>query len=226
MPAISVKIFPDPSTARPQPGKVVIGISLKAGLLPRPAAMREVFAWTREKLGAFSLLLGDHVNRHNYAAFDSLTEADAESRAIAEGDTAAAMLRQSIEHLPCGTAPILRASELVLAPHYVERHSRLVQQLRTNLHFRDFIKQGVDVFMTRNTVTEQLRAHVEPHCVAYQVEELAIFEILADMGYRTLVYPGPQLPVMKALASGELTKVSRALESMTLIELRVHGKSK
>jgi len=226
MPVLSVRVFPESSRTGPQPGKVFIGISLKAGMLPREDMLQQVFAWTLRQLGPFSLLLGDHLNRHNYSAFENLPEDVAESRAIAEGDTAADILQRIVENSAVGTVPIYRASELVSTPGYAKQRDMLVQRLGVDDQFRNLIQRGVDVFMTRNARLRASRASVEPHCVAYQIEELAIFEILAEKGYRTLVYPGAQLPVMKAFACGQLTHVSPGLESMSLFEVRLHREPK
>jgi hypothetical protein len=58
------------------------------------------------------------------------------------------------------------------------------------------------------------------HSRLYQLEELAVFTLLANEGYSTNVYAGAHLPVMKAFVSGGVDGIAPALRSAKLVELR------
>jgi hypothetical protein len=85
--------------------------------------------------------------------------------------------------------------------------------------FKRLINQAINEFLSRRRFHGDSSA-VRQHCVAYQLEELVIFELLAEKGYTSLVYAGAQLPVMKGIVSNQLSGLSKALEGFSLVEMR------
>jgi hypothetical protein len=57
------------------------------------------------------------------------------------------------------------------------------------------------------------------HSRLYQLEELAMFELLSAEGYSVNVYSGAHLPVMKEIVRGTLRETLPLLEDLTLVEL-------
>ena len=116
-------------------------------------------------------------------------------------------------------AKILSAQALYENLTFSERLSRFQREYESSGTFRHLIDQAIHEFLSRRRYRGD-SATVRQHCVAYQLEELVIFELLAEKGYTSLVYAGAQLPVMKGIVSNRLSGLSKALEGLSLVEMR------
>jgi len=222
MQRITVKAFPPTGLARERRGKTFIGISLKGPLVGAPLR-REVLDWTQSNVGTPDLFVGDYLNRHNYQAFDRVPEAQAIEQAMRDGARTIDHLKGLLSAWGVVDVAITSASCLYKDPSFSSRLARFNKQYSENESFKTLIDRAVDAYLTRKRHDKKPDENVSRHCVAYQLEELVLFELLAEANYRTLVYAGPQLPVMKSIVSGQLKGASDALEALTLIELRTHG---
>lgn len=92
-------------------------------------------------------------------------------------------------------------------------------------HFRRQIGVASDGFFQRFAPDKAHDATSRAHSRDYQLEELAVFELLADEGYSVNVYPGAHLPVMKDLVDGPLVGVMPKLRDLILVELRFRSVS-
>jgi len=199
-------------------GKGVVGISLNNFVSRTPAMLEELFVWTKENIGEFDLLVGDFLMRHNYEAFDKLPEIDACDRAMSDGirvtNRIRPVLAQAVQE-----SRIISARSMYDERSFPLRLQRFEQEYSQNAGFRGAIDQAVREFLARRrfaSATEKIRSH----CVAYQLEELVLFELLAEAGYASLVYAGAHLPVMKSMVSKKFGGISRSLEALTLVEMR------
>lgn len=183
--------------------------------------LQTVCDWTRRNIGEFDLLVGDYLNRHNYQAFSGVEEAAAIDQTMNDGATATKRLQNLIARCSFENVSIISAAQLCAEPSFSVRLANFERHYCSHRRFRAFIDDAVDSFLARKYPTVLPDEKVRGHCIAYQLEELAIFEILAEQGYNTFIYPGAQLPVMKDIVSGSLDGVSRALGALTLIELRL-----
>ncbi len=216
---IKSEVFPKSSSVRPQTGKPLIGISLDNRTTKSDSLLLQTFDWTNRNVGAFDLLVGDYLNRHNYQAFQGESEATAIKKAMANGEQVTLRLRRLISEKYSKGIEVISAHTLYSAPRFSERLTRFQQTYTDNSHFRELIDQAVKSFLARKHAA--INDNVRNHCIAYQLEELAMFELLAKAGYSSLVYAGAQLPVMKSIVSKSLSGVSHDLENLTLIELKV-----
>src|ERR1700694_1058330 len=91
MQRITSKIFPQNRFAQIRRRKPFIGISLKKPLTGDPL-QREILNWTLHNVGTPDLFVGDYLNRHNYQAFDGMSEVMAIQQAMRDG-------AETIEHL-------------------------------------------------------------------------------------------------------------------------------
>jgi hypothetical protein len=100
------------------------------------------------------------------------------------------------------------------------RLARFETEYARNVKFRALIDEAVDKFLIRKRAGALHNNEVRDHCVSYQLEELALFELLVERGYGVLIYAGAQLPIMKAIVSRSLDGVPTSLADLTLVELR------
>jgi tRNA-dependent cyclodipeptide synthase len=223
---ISSKTFPEGKANRDARGRAFIGISLNNRTMASEQALKQILDWTIHNVGAFDVLIGDFLNRFNYQAFDNDPEPLAVEKAMRDGDAA----RKKLGTLIAGSAPyasvaLMSSASLCNQPSFQERCAQFERLHIENSTFHSLIEEGVMSYLKRKFPKVLLDEHVRHCCVAYQLEELVMFEALAQQGYGTFVYPGGQLPVMKSFVSGALPNISSAIERLTLVELRLFGET-
>jgi len=223
MTKISVKVFPPDGLTRPRRGKAFLGISLYNRMAISPLAFRAVFDWVATNVGGADLFIGDHLHRHNYQAFDGMAETAAIGQALRDRDELAARLSSFLAAGGWPPAAIMSASPLYQNPTFPDRLSRFRKQYGSDPAFKRLIDDAVDAFLARKHPDQVVNQETRDHCVAYQLEELVLFELLVEQGYSTLIYAGAQLPIMKSIVSGHVDGASDALRTLALIELRVSG---
>ena len=218
MQIVEIRSFPRDVRGRWKEGKAIIGISLNNQVSRSLPALRQLFEWTREHRGTFDLLVGDYMNRHNYQAFHAASESDGEKRALLDGRNASVKLRKLLDEVGSEGVSVISARSLYMAATFGERLSYFKDLYATNRAFSDLIHEAIGAFLARKPdviVTEDIRRH----CVAYQLEELVLFELLSKQGYR-VVYAGAQLPIMKSIVSGNMGGVSDFLKALNLVEIK------
>jgi tRNA-dependent cyclodipeptide synthase len=220
MPTPIVNVFPEGALTNPVEGKVFVGVSLKIRTAELPAHLSWALNWTRDNLGRFDLLIGDYLNRHNYEAFDGATESGAIEHTTRDADHASKKLRRLISANSMEGVELISAAVLCKNPDFLGRLEHFERRYRDNHDFRLLIDQAVDNYLRRTASSTRVDQSVRAHCVAYQLEELVLFELLVEKDYRVLVYAGAQLPVMRSIASKSLSGISRVLEALSLVELR------
>lgn len=219
MPA-SITIWPPNGLQFSKSGKAFIGISLNNFVSRSPLLLRELFSWTASRFAAFDVLLGDFLTRHNYEAFSNLQASAAIEKAMQDGKRTSERIAAPMAEASPG-AQILSARTLYQEPGFRMRLSRFERQYEQNPTFRRLIDQAVNEFLNRRRVNHASTT-IRHHCVAYQLEELVLFELLAEAGYTSLVYAGAHLPVMQGIVSKQLSGVSNALQNLALVEMRFH----
>jgi hypothetical protein len=172
-------------------------------------------------MAGFSFLVGDYLHRHNEIALDNLTALDAD-RSIS------VKTRQIVAAIGAATSTgndedgkIILASALAMERDFSPNFERFYGLYRDRSDFAGIIDEAIDAYLRRRKVEASSGDKVWQHCVLYQLEELAMFEQLASKGFEALIYPGPQLPVMKAIVNGKLTGISDSLRTLSLVELRI-----
>jgi tRNA-dependent cyclodipeptide synthase len=152
-----------------------------------------------------------------------MTELAAIKQAMRNGATIVERLQRLIPTWGIDGVAILSARSLYEDASFENRLSRFEREYTANNNLRMLIDSAVDEFLLRKHPDTTPDNNILSHCVAYQLEELVLFELLAETNYRTIVYPGAHLPVMRGIVSGQVKRVSDALETMTLVEVRIFG---
>jgi tRNA-dependent cyclodipeptide synthase len=219
---LAITSFPSGTKRAEGSTRAFIGISLNNKTMEAPHLLNAIFDWTKQNVGAFDLLVGDSLTRHNYRAFDGQTEGAAFERAMKSGEEAKKFLESLLATAESNfSAEVISSYSLCEQRVFSNRLDHFERCYANNLEFKNLIDQGVDEFLLRRH-SKSMRDRVKrDFCVAYQLEELVIFEQLSAKGYSTFVYPGAHLPVMKRLVSSPLNNVSADLERLKLVELRV-----
>lgn len=206
--------------------KAFLGVSLNSQTMKSVDLARRIFDWTIDNIGNFDLLIGDHLERFNYQALYNATEVEANEMAEREGAIARERLMPLIgPNRPFQNSGLISATDLCLRLSFEGRLRRLQRHYSNNSDFRSLIEEGVDAYLKRIHPVAMTIEKVKRNSVAYQLEELAMFEQMSEDGYKTFLYPGPHLPIMKHLVLGDIKGVSEGIESMSLIEIRLIRKN-
>lgn len=212
---------PSEKEAQLQSCRGYLSISLSNHTSASRERLREIIEWTRTHLGTFDVIIGDYFHRHNLEDQQGMAEEDALKQAMADGVTHANRIRKILDSLGLFDARIRPATSLYAHSQYHERLELLEKLYVSNAFFKDLIEKGTDMFLERKSPARLNVAIARDRCKAYQLEELAIFELLSIEGYIVNVYPGAHLPVMKEIVSGDLQKEFPLLSKMILVELRI-----
>jgi tRNA-dependent cyclodipeptide synthase len=223
--SVYAKFFPESefTTLRSKSG--YLGLSLSNRITASDDLLFQLLKWTKNHLGSICVFIGDSVYRHNLEDLEGLDRAAALDRAMSEGRAVALRVRRILDSLELKESPVLFASSFHELPEFGERLARKIGVYESSSHFRDLIAIASDGFFKRFAPS---RIHSEVsrgHSRDYQLEELAIFELLAEQGYMVNVYPGAHLPVMKDIVAGKFVGVMPSLEKLTLVELRFRSTS-
>ena len=218
MSTVKVSVFPANGLSRQQHYKALIGISLGSRSSQSSRRLRQLLNWTADAIGSCDFLVGDYLNRHNYIALDGYTESEALARADHDGNEVARRLDPVIADARV-SASVIRSKSLYDEPTFQPRLERFRGTYKTDREFKSLIDEAIDQFLERKGMGLRQDSGVREHCVAYQLEELAMFELLAEAGHSVLVYGGAHLPVMRAIVSKALLGISSTLEKLTLVGL-------
>ena len=181
--------------------------------------LRQIFEWTRDKVGAFDILIGDYFHRHNLEDLDGLGEPGALQRAIADGKALAQKTQSVLDSLAFSEVATRFAGDICAGPRFEERLRAQLNLYETNERYGHYINVATDVFLRRFAPARVTADAARRHSRLYQLEELAMFELLSGEGYSVNVYSGAHLPVMKEIVAGTLRGALPTLETLTLVEL-------
>jgi tRNA-dependent cyclodipeptide synthase len=219
---VKVNVFPDGAKLRCNSERAFVGISLNNKTMASSNLLGLIFDWTHCNVGKFDLLVGDYLNRYNYQAFDGETEISAVAKAKQAGVEARKRLAPLISSPGSyENAAIISTATLCEHSAFTSRRAHFMRYYSDNSEFRGIVQEGVDAFLTRRHPQAANVPAIRDYCVAYQLEELVMFEQLARDGYGVFVYPGAQLPIMKRLVSKSFAGASADIEKLILVELRV-----
>jgi tRNA-dependent cyclodipeptide synthase len=212
--------YPSEKEDQLQSDRGYLSISLSNHTSASRERLREITEWTRTYLGAFDVIIGDYFHRHNLEDQQGLAGEEALKQATADGVTHTNRIRKILDSFGLFDTRIRLATSLYTQPQYHGRLEALEKLYLSNVSFKNFIEKGTDMFLERKSPTRLNVESARNHSKAYQLEELAIFELLSMEGYTTNIYPGAHLPVMKEIVSGDLQQVLPLLAKMILVELK------
>lgn len=218
--SIYSKISPSQTTAKLNELRGYLGLSLSNRITGSIPQLHELLSWAKDHLRSVCVLVGDYVYRHNLEDLQGLQRDVALALAKTEGVAIAMRVRKVLDELDLKNSTIVLASELYELPTFNHRLMVKNALYDSNAEFRELINIASNGFFERFAKD---RMHIESarrHSRDYQLEELALFELLAEQGYTVNVYPGAHLPVMKDIVAGKFPGVMPLLERLTLVELR------
>ena len=200
--------------------KAYLGLSLSNRITNSDSILKSIFEWTSRKINSFDIVIGDYSHRHNLQDLEGLDVSAAKSLAIAQGREVSLRICGILHNLGLTQVTTHLASEICADPTF-NTHLFAKESLYDSCpSFAHQIDEAAQTFLKRLAPNRMSDNIALEHSRAYQFEELAMFELLVLEGYTVILYPGRQLPVMKAIVTGELRGILPILENMVLIEIQ------
>lgn len=218
-----IKVYPDDKINWEQ--GVYLGLSINNRMFRDQNALEEIVHFISQHKKECHLLIGDYLHRYNEVIFNglSLNEATEIIRNKTK-DTVELVMTEAGKH---GITIIpIYTEEVVMSAGFPQRLQRVKDVFEENSRFNELVEYTIDVFLRRQDEIKISLSEARKYCLEYLLEELAIFEVLAERGFLVNIYPGNQLPITKELVCGHLKNVSAPLEKIQAVEIKFRPKNK
>ena len=182
--------------------------------------LRQTFEWTRDNVASFDLLIGDYFHRHNLESMEGLRERQALNRAILDGQVLARVAKDVLDSISLSAVTIRFVSDLSASTQFADRLRVQEKLYESSESFRHWIDIASKEFIKRFPPAPSEAEDAYRHSRSYQLEELAVFELLSRENFSVNVYLGAHLPITKELVAGTLRGTLPLLDELTLVELR------
>lgn len=202
--------------------KVYMPISLNNGRVRDIDSLKEIISYVLSKCNILTFVIGDFLHRHNIKMLECLQQEDAEIYALKQGEEMIQYISSVADSMGVLHRLIFVSSkEFYDRGDFMRRLEEMEMKYETNEHFKLVTEGTIDIFMDR--IKGQYKCHTAEArdlCRKYLLEEIIIFEILAEAGLNVNVYPGNQLPAIIKIVAGKIRSVSETIETITLIEIK------
>jgi tRNA-dependent cyclodipeptide synthase len=199
---------------------VYLGMSMNNMAFKNEILLREIIRNISDNTDSYYLLVGDYLHRYNEQIYSGFDEEFAIQSTKKTGNTLVNFFKKIADEFP-SKYTILYTHELVDNNDFDKKYQRFVNLYTTNSDFFKLINYTIDVFLRRQKELHVTNEKARELCRSYLIEELVIFEILAEKGLKVNIYPGNQLPIMKKLVAGKLMQVSEILEKIQIVEIKL-----
>lgn len=199
---------------------VYLGMSMSNMVFKNETLLREIIGNVSDNTDSYCLLVGDYLHRYNEQIYSGFDENSAILSAKKTGNALVEFFKKIADEFPAKYR-IIYSHELVDNDDFDKKYQRFVNLYSSNSDFSELINYTIDVFLRRQKELHVTNEKARELCRSYLLEELVIFEILAEKGLKVNVYPGNQLPIMKKLVTGKLKQVSEILEKIQIVEIKL-----
>jgi tRNA-dependent cyclodipeptide synthase len=217
--SIQSKFFPASARSQIHTSRAYLSVSLSNRLTGAEGRLQEVLQWMQRSVSQFDVVIGDYFHRHNIEDLEGRPPSEALEIATEQGKEHAHRVQLALDHLGLNEVRIRCVTDISKQSDFVPALREMEAAWHSNAHFAQLIDQGTEAFLRRFAPGRIAVERARFHSRLYQLEELALFTLLANEGYSANVYAGAHLPVMKAFVSGGVDGVAPVLKSVQLVEL-------
>lgn len=185
-----------------------------------------ILKWVSENFDSCEIIIGDYLYRINEFITFGRNSKDAEEKSQLLGKLIEQQLQYDIKQCERQIFRITHWAEL-LKDEFGFRTSlaKLKRFEKSNSLFHDSLKNISTSYVLKQREKGLLYIDVEEYqaiemSMEYLLEELAVFECLAESGNKTHIYPGTILPTLKQIVNGKYPDMSTEMNKITLIELK------
>lgn len=187
-----------------------------ASRLPR------LLQWATARFATFQLVMGDDLHRHNWIGKAKGDAGKARALAVAESIPTHCLLRDVVSGYPGDRVRIVSSESIYGDPAFSRLCDTVTRHYHRSAEFCKVVSDDVEGFIRRRRrgVSPSRLAEVSPEqCVAYVLEELAIFSFLVSRGSTVQIYPGTNLSVLKRLSDRTLEAPTTDLSNQICVDL-------
>lgn len=184
------------------------------------AALNEIRSHTSE----ITIIVGDYLHRYNERIFSGCSEQEAIQKSLERGKKLIDIFKKVAVRIEGLEWKLLFTYDFTTDPSFLGKFKYYELLCVRNRHFHRLTEYTIDVFLRRQSDIRVNYKKARELCCFYLIEELVIFELLAERGFVVNIYPGNQLPIIKAIVSGDLENVSEPLEKIQAVEIKFRPK--
>lgn len=206
--------------------RCVLGVSMTNPVFWR-SSLFHLINWMEENFEESMVLVGDYLHRLNAQILNGGTEEEAAKIALGMGDEFIEKLSPALAHKPEGRFIVQRWKPFHDDPDFWKAKKEMDTLYDTN----DTVKASIDstaaLFVwqkqdrTKFKVDKEMAVKLSAQ---YLLEEMAVFSLLIDRGWKVVIYPGAQLPLLMEIATGRFQDIPNHLHQGIYVELKVRKK--
>ena len=211
--------------ARQKPAPSFLGVSIR-NKMSNKSHLRVLIPWLLARSEKTCIVIGDHIHRMNFMAFDGLSHSEANLKAFNAGKSVTKCLRSIISGLQInGTVEILSSAAITETPECQNLLRNILTYYHLNHPFSEHVEKELADFLYRVPSDRQPPKETYGLLKDYILEELAMFLYLYSAGFKIEVYPGPDLRLMQNVVLGSYSNFPFSCSERTHIAVRIQPKS-
>ena len=206
--------------------RCVLGVSMTNPVFWR-SSLNDLVEWMSQHFEESMVLVGDYLHRLNAQILTGEGEEAAAIQALAMGEEFMERLKPALRRVPEGAFVVQRWKPFHDDPGFWEAKREMDALYRENASVKASIDSTASLFVRQKTERDAFRVDKKlavELSAQYLLEEMAVFSLLINRGWKVVVYPGAQLPLLMEIATGRFKDVPNHLHQGIYVELNVRKK--
>jgi tRNA-dependent cyclodipeptide synthase len=204
--------------------KCYIGISLTNPIFER-CNLEALLRWANDKFEQCLVVLGDDLCRFNQTIRFGTEPEEALQAAHRIGDVFIERTADLFAQFDPKKMQFVRWSENLRDDLYLSSKSAIDKLFSSDAEFKEMVKVDALSFVDRLKKRSKDIAVDDSEaidlCCEYLLEEIAVFNMLSEKGWRVELYPGSELHVLAEIAKGRFPEVPSGLKNRINVELKI-----
>jgi tRNA-dependent cyclodipeptide synthase len=184
-----------------------------------------LLSWIDKRFPGCLIIIGDHLNRINEQISKRNSMDEAIEASLKLGDVVEERFQNEIEKLSKNKFILHRWQQYYEDEDVKVKKADLHTLYNTHKELRDSIQTSCREFVNRQISRGNILKVNENRAIGlssdYIIEEIAVFQVLIERGYRVQVYPGSHLNTFKKFANAEFPDIKTSLSTGIYIDLSV-----
>lgn len=168
-------------------------------------SLAELIPWVQQRASKTVVVVGDFQHRHNLIALRGLSPSAALSKAMSYGARTIRVAERLIDEIGASeTVCVSSAADFIETQECNSILAAVCDYHSRGGRFAAHTAEAATGYLNRlpKTLPVDRSPMTLDRLVSYLLEEVAMFIHLGRCGYQTEVYPGPDLPILRHIASG------------------------
>jgi len=206
--------------------KCILGVSMSNPVFWR-SSLDTMFGWMEENFDHSLILVGDYLQRLNEQILNGDNADLAIQTALEKGNKFVQRTQQFLKNHSAEKFEIYRWKPLYDEPDFQRAKETLHMLYHSNPEVKASIQSTASLFVLQKMEQNDFKVSKERAIqlsAEYLLEEMAVFSMLIDRGWKVVLYPGAQLPLLMEIASGKFRDVPNSLNKGIYVEMKIRKK--